>query len=59
LNWKAALLLFVMFFASAVTGVAMSLSVPNVGLFSVFENALLDTGFEPMGDPIKGPGFPS
>jgi predicted S18 family serine protease len=58
LNWKAALLLFVIFFASAVTTVAISLSAPNVSLFSASEKTLLDTVFEPMGDPVDGPGYP-
>ena len=58
MNWKAALLLFVIFFASAVTTVAVSLNVPRLGQFGVSEKMTLHIGYEPLGDPIGGPGFP-
>jgi len=56
--WKAALLLFVIFFATAVTTVVISLSVPNLSLSSASEKTLLGKVFEPMGDPIDSPGHP-
>jgi len=59
LNWKAALLLFVLLFASGITTVAISLSVPDISTTTASGKTLLNNGFEPMGDPIDGPGHPN
>jgi len=58
MNWKTALLLFVILFASAAITVAISLNTPKLGPLSLSETIDLDTGFELMGDPIDDPGPP-
>jgi len=59
MNWKVTLLLIVVFFAFTVTAVAISLSAPNLSVFSASEKTMLPTGFEPLGEPIDGSGPPN
>jgi hypothetical protein len=58
LNYKAALVLIVIFFASAATVVAVSLNAPTLSVFGGTEKRILDEGYDPKGDPIGGPGPP-
>lgn len=58
MSWKAALLLFVIFFALAATTVAISINAPNLCRLDILERTTLDTRSHPMGDPIDGPGPP-
>jgi len=60
LNLKAALLLFMIFFASAITTVAMAISIPTPDSFSATKTAFaihnMETGrVELTGDPIDNP----
>jgi hypothetical protein len=58
LRWKAALLLFVIFFALTVTTVAISIDSPKLARLSIPEGITLATKYYPMGDPIDGSGPP-
>jgi len=58
LNWKAAMMLFVILFTSAVTTVAISFIELNLKGFSAPERAILDRGLKPLGDSVGGPGAP-
>ena len=57
MRWKAALLLFVIFFASMITTVAVSLGAPKL-VRLIPEETTLDTGYNPTGDPVDGSGPP-
>ena len=58
MNWKAALMVLVIFFASAVTLATISLNVPELIHLGISERTTLDIGYKPMGDPVPGPGAP-
>jgi len=59
LNWKAALLLLAVLFASAVTTVAVSLDLPQPRQLRIAERIVLGKGFQPLGDPIINPDGPN
>lgn len=58
MNWKAALLIVVVFFAFSVTATAISLNAAALPRLYGFESTILDGGIGPTGEPIGGGGFP-
>jgi len=58
LNWKAALLLFVILFVSAITTIAAGLNIPKLCRFGLPKITSLDLDFYLNGDPIDNPGHP-
>ena len=57
---KAALLLFLMFFASiiATTAVAISASAPNISVSQTSTTNIASSYVQPLGDPIDDDFFP-
>lgn len=58
LLWKAALMLFVLFFATTATIVVVGFNAPSLHGFSIREGRNLKWSFDPLGDPIDSPGYP-